>query len=79
MHLSHYNLGTVHIIIGTAGAGLETGGFSPMLGAWSLVQLEAWGYARLQATKTTLSVQYVLNEDGSIYDSVVLTQWPSTK
>ena len=49
--------GTVHIVIGTAGAGLETGGFSPMLGDWSLVQLEAWGYARLQATETTLAVQ----------------------
>ncbi len=70
--------GTVHIIIGTAGAGLETGGFSPMLGDWSLVQLEAWGYARIQATEDTLSVQYVVNESNTVYDEVVLTPWPST-
>ncbi len=63
------------MVIGTAGAGLETGGFSPMLGSWSLVQLEQWGYSKLEATETTLSLQYILNESNTIYDEVVIAPW----
>jgi hypothetical protein len=47
----------VHIVIGTAGAGLETGGFSDQFGNYSLVHLEEWGYLRVQATEATLSMQ----------------------
>ena len=44
-------------MIGTAGAGLETGGFSDQFGNYSLVHLEEWGYLRVQATEATLSMQ----------------------
>ncbi len=47
---------TVHIVVGTAGAGLETGGFSPSLGNWSLVQLQDWGYSRIQADMSQVCV-----------------------
>eukprot|EP00042_Codosiga_hollandica_P031311 m.189441 g.189441 ORF g.189441 m.189441 type:complete len:738 (-) comp53605_c0_seq1:112-2325(-) len=70
--------GTVHIIVGTAGAGLETGGFSPALGDWSLVQLEQWGYNRIFATESTLTIQFVENMSNTIFDEVTLHPWPST-
>jgi hypothetical protein len=49
--------GTVHVVIGTAGAGLEAGGFSNQFGNYSLVQKDDWGYLRVYATETTLNVQ----------------------
>ena len=69
--------GTVHIVIGTAGAGLETGGFSTQLGNFSLVQLQDWGYLRLFATETTLTTQFVVNDEDSVYDEVTLHPWPA--
>ena len=49
--------GTVHIVIGTAGAGLESGGFSTSLGNFSISHLEDWGYLRVFATESTLTTQ----------------------
>jgi hypothetical protein len=66
---------TVHIIVGTAGAGLETGGFSNKLGNWSVSQLEDWGYNRIQATPTSMHVEFVRNSDGFVFDEVDLTPW----
>lgn len=70
----------VHIIVGSAGAGLETGGFSSALGNWSVSHTEQWGYCRVTATDQELIVQFVLNADGSVYDEVTLTPWtPESK
>lgn len=62
----------VHIIVGTAGAGLEGGGFSPALGGWSVSQVEAWGYCRIAATRTDMHVEFVLSSSGEVYDEVTL-------
>lgn len=67
--------GTVHIIVGSAGAGLEQGGFSSKLGDWSLVQISDWGYCRVVATQETLHVEFVLNRSGEIYDEVDIYPW----
>jgi hypothetical protein len=69
------NEGTVHIIVGTAGAGLETGGFSPSLGNWSLVQTENWGYSRFEATREYLHMQFVLNVNGEVFDDLYIPPW----
>ena len=35
--------GTVHLVVGSAGATLERGGFSPALGNFSMAHVDAWG------------------------------------
>ena len=51
--------GTVHMCVGSAGASLERGGFSPALGNFSLAHVNAWGYARLDANASRLRVEFV--------------------
>jgi len=74
----------VHVIMGTAGAGLENGGFSPQFGNWSVFHEEDhWGYTRLRATRTALSMEYVATlkrggkdiEKREVLDSVTLQPW----
>ncbi|KAH7476798.1 putative inactive purple acid phosphatase 27 [Phytophthora ramorum] len=67
--------GPVHIVIGSAGAGLEQQGFSDKLGEWSVSHLNDWGYLRIDSTEQEMSVQFVLNRNGVVYDEVTLTPW----
>jgi len=57
----------VHIIIGTAGAGLES-----KLGGWSVSHVEAWGYGRVRATRDRMHIEFVLSTTGEVYDEVTL-------
>ncbi|KAF1792308.1 Metallo-dependent phosphatase-like [Phytophthora cactorum] len=67
--------GPVHIVIGSAGAGLEKQGFSNKLGEWSVSHLNDWGYLRIDSTEDSMSVQFILNRNGVVYDEVTLTPW----
>ena len=70
--------GTVHIVVGTAGAGLESGGFSNSLGNFSVVQSDNWGYLRVYASDESMTVQFIQADEQSIYDEATLYPWPST-
>eukprot|EP01006_Ploeotia_vitrea_P031256 TRINITY_DN63577_c1_g3_i1.p1 TRINITY_DN63577_c1_g3~~TRINITY_DN63577_c1_g3_i1.p1 ORF type:complete len:592 (+),score=290.91 TRINITY_DN63577_c1_g3_i1:201-1778(+) len=65
----------VHVVIGSAGAGLESGGFSSKLGNWSVSHLEHWGYLRLAATQSQFRLQYVQNDSGEVYYDTLLKPW----
>ncbi|RLN02479.1 hypothetical protein BBJ28_00012813 [Nothophytophthora sp. Chile5] len=67
--------GPVHIVVGSAGAGLEKQGFSSKLGEWSVSHVNDWGYLRVEATEQTMNIQFVLNRNGVVYDEVSLTPW----
>lgn len=67
--------GPVHIVIGSAGAGLERGGFSRDIGEWSVSHINDWGYLRIHSTVAQMHVQFVRNRDGSVYDEVTLKPW----
>ncbi|CAI5704275.1 hypothetical protein KXD40_001319 [Peronospora effusa] len=67
--------GPVHIVIGSAGAGLEKQGFSNKLGEWSVSHVNDWGRLRIDSTEKSMSVQFVLNRNGVVYDDVTLTPW----
>jgi hypothetical protein len=67
--------GTVHIVAGSAGAGLEQGGFSSDIGEWSVSHINDWGYLRIASTETEMNIQFVLNRNGVVYDEVTLTPW----
>lgn len=45
------------MVVGTSGAGLESGGFSTSFGNFSLVHVENWGYLRVYATETELTTE----------------------
>ncbi|RHZ05593.1 hypothetical protein DYB26_004676 [Aphanomyces astaci] len=70
--------GTVHIVAGSAGAELETSGFSPSLGKWSVAHVNAWGYLRAEVSKDKLHVAFVRNDNGNVYDEVTLVPWTTT-
>ncbi|KAF4324222.1 hypothetical protein JM18_000186 [Phytophthora kernoviae] len=67
--------GPVHIVVGSAGAGLEEQGFSDKLGEWSVSHMNDWGYLRIESTEQSMSVQFILNRNGVVYDEVTLTPW----
>ncbi|KAG7402340.1 hypothetical protein PHYBOEH_000048 [Phytophthora boehmeriae] len=67
--------GPVHIVVGSAGAGLEKQGFSNELGEWSVSHVNDWGYLRIESTEQSMSVQFILNRNGVVYDEVELTPW----
>ncbi|KAF1336556.1 Calcineurin-like phosphoesterase, partial [Globisporangium splendens] len=68
-------VGPVHIIVGSAGAELETQGFSKDIGEWSVSHLNDWGYCRIETTEKEMTIQFVLNRNGAIYDEVTLARW----
>jgi hypothetical protein len=51
--------GTVHMVVGSAGASLEKGPFDPSLGEFSLKHVNDWGYIRLDANASRLRVEFV--------------------
>ena len=66
---------TVHVCIGTAGASLETHGFSTKFGNYSVAHNEVdWGLLRLTATLRSLRFEFVENSL-RIYDSFTLNLW----
>lgn len=68
-------VGPVHIIVGSAGAGLETQGFSSDIGEWSVSHVNDWGYLRIASTESEMHIQFVLNRNGAVYDQVTLKLW----
>lgn len=68
-------VGPVHVVVGSAGAGLEQQGFSPAIGNWSVSHVNDWGYLRVDATEQALTLQFVLNRNGAVYDEVALQPW----
>jgi len=73
--------GTVHLVVGSAGASLERGGFSPALGHFSLKHVNDWGYLRLDANASRLRLEWVRTDahdgagPGQVWDSVELLPW----
>jgi len=78
--------GTVHMVVGSAGASLERGEFNSSLGHFSVKHVNAWGYARLDANASRLKVEFVrtnAHKDdagrevpaGRVWDSVELLPW----
>jgi acid phosphatase type 7 len=74
-HFHHYErfrataTGTTNLIVGTAGADLDSGV------AWdddSVAHIEDWGYLRLSFERTAVRGQFVLNRDRSVFDSFVI-------
>jgi hypothetical protein len=70
--------GTVHVTVGTAGAGVEKCGFEPTgkRGNFSVARANKWGYARVAATRQKLTLDFVTNEDGAVWDTSTLLPWP---
>lgn len=68
-------VGPVHIVVGSAGAALETEGFSSDLGEWSVSHINDWGYLRVAASPDDMTLQFVLNRNGAVYDEVTLAPW----
>ncbi|TYZ63452.1 hypothetical protein PybrP1_007311 [[Pythium] brassicae (nom. inval.)] len=68
-------VGPVHLVVGSAGAGLEQQGFSAAIGDWSVSHVNDWGYLRVAATESTMTLQFVLNRNGAVYDEVTLQPW----
>jgi hypothetical protein len=71
--------GTVHATVGTAGAGIEKCGFDPtdQHGNFSAARANKWGYARVAATEDSLTLEFVTNEDGAVWDTSTLRPWRS--
>ena len=78
--------GTVHMVVGSAGASLEKGDFNSSLGEFSLKHVNAWGYARLDANASRLRVEFVRTNrhketsgkevpPGQVWDAVELLPW----
>lgn len=68
-------VGPVHIVVGSAGAGLEQKDFSADIGEWSVSHINDWGYLRVASTEEQMTVQFVLNRNGAVYDEVALKPW----
>ena len=68
-------VGPVHVVVGSAGATVEATGFSPEIGNWSVANADDYGYLRLAATKNSLTVGFVLNTNGEIFDEFQVPFW----
>ena len=69
--------GTVHVTVGTGGAGVERCGFDStgQHGNFSVARANKWGYARVTATDEALNLEFVTNEDGAVWDTTTLRPW----
>ena len=67
--------GTVHVVVGSAGARKESSGFSPLIGNWSVAHANEYGYVRLDSSYDTLDVEFVLNKNGDVFDSFTVPKW----
>ena len=69
------NGGTQHITIGSAGASLDICGDSPILGPYSKAGTNQWGYLRVEASEERMKLEFVLDKDGSVWDSYEVLPW----
>jgi len=77
--------GTVHAVVGSAGASLESCGFSDLLNSdnnnstgsniFDVAHANMWGYARMTADSESFRFQFISNIDGSVYDEVGLIKY----
>ncbi|KAG7387835.1 hypothetical protein PHYPSEUDO_013606 [Phytophthora pseudosyringae] len=67
--------GTVHVVVGSAGYPLGTEDFSPKYGKWSLRHVNDYGYLRIASGPEDMSVQFVLNKNGNVYDEFTIALW----
>ena len=63
--------GTVHTVVGTAGASLDTG---PYGAKWSRSNLVDYAYSVVSANRTHLHFQLKLSSNRSVYDEFILEQ-----
>jgi hypothetical protein len=74
-----YERGTTHIVVGSAGAGLEAEGFSPVFGRFSEAHINAWGYLRLDSgageSGDQMKLEFVLDANATVFDTVLLDKW----
>jgi hypothetical protein len=71
--------GTVHAVVGSAGATLEGCGFSALNGQVDVAHANMWGYARMTADDESFRFQFVNNADGTVFDEVDLLPIPMTQ
>ena len=65
---------TVHMVVGTAGAGFTKNAVTP-LPDWNEMFFYKWGYARLTAhNSTNLSWEWVESESGTVFDRMAISQ-----
>ena len=69
------NGGTQHITIGSAGAGLDSCGSSPILGPYNKAHTNQWGYLTVEATDERMKLDFILDKDGSVWDSYEVLPW----
>ena len=69
------NGGTQHITVGSGGAGLQECGFSPDYGPYSKAATNQWGYLRVEANQNAISLEFVLDADGSVWDYHEVLPW----
>lgn len=62
--------GLVHITVGSAGAWLDLVNHYDV--EWSEFTMQEYGYCRLTTTETELLVEFILNEEARVVDSVTL-------
>jgi len=73
--------GTVHMVVGSAGAKVQTGSFSRNNTKFSLKHANTYGYIRLDANVARLRVEFVRTnahdgiQPGEVWDSVELPPW----
>jgi len=67
--------GTQHITVGSAGASLESCGDSPIFGPYSREGTNQYGYLRVEASAESMKLEFVLDEDGSVWDSYEVYPW----
>ena len=69
------NGGTQHITIGSGGAELETCGDSPIFGPYHKMGTNQWGYLRVEASEERMRLEFVLDKDGSVWDTYDVLPW----
>ena len=67
--------GTQHVTIGSAGKYLDSCGFSPDLNPYSRAATLQWGYLRVDVGQNKMKCEFVLDADGSVWDSFEVTPW----
>lgn len=65
----------IHMVVGTAGYPLNTVDFSPDYGNWSLKHVNAYGYLRISSTRESMQIEFVLNDEGSVFDDFSISPW----
>ena len=66
--------GTVYIVVGTGGYGLETQDYNPY--PWSRNQNSQYhGYERVVANTTHMHVEFVTTPNGVVKDNIIIPLW----